>query len=120
ISSQPPATQWVDVGGTSDFVSDLGRTVKYGASQLAVFYLAGTGEYYATQNVCPHKKDMVLSRGLVGDHSGTPKVACPLHKKTFDLRTGAGLNDPDYHVQTFKARAEGGRVFVELPDAKTV
>jgi NAD(P)H-dependent nitrite reductase small subunit len=85
-----------------------------------VFYVAGTGEYYATQNVCPHKKDMVLSRGLIGDQAGTPKVACPLHKKTFDLRTGAGLNDPDYRVQTFKAKAEGGRVFVELPDSKTV
>ena len=114
------STQWVDVGSTSDFLPDLGRTVKYGESQLAVFHVAGTDEYYATQNVCPHKKDMVLSRGLVGDQSGTPKVACPLHKKTFDLRTGAGLNDPDYRVQTFKARAEGGRVLVELPDPKTV
>lgn len=114
------STQWVDIGSTGEFMADLGRTVKYGDSQLAVFYVSGTGEYYATQNVCPHKKDMVLSRGIIGDHSGTPKVACPLHKKTFDLRTGAGLNDPDYKVQTFKARAENGRVLVELPDAKTV
>ncbi len=114
------STQWVDVGSSGDFLADTGRAIKYGNVQLAVFYVAGTGEYYATQNVCPHKKDMVLSRGLIGDQAGTPKVACPLHKKTFDLRTGAGLNDPDYRVQTFKAKAEGGRVFVELPDSKTV
>jgi nitrite reductase (NADH) large subunit len=114
------STQWVDVGAASDFHGDAGRAVKYGETQLAVFYVPGTGEYYATQNVCPHKLDMVLSRGLVGDQGGTPKVACPLHKKTFDLRTGAGLSDADYRIQTFKARAENGRVLVELPDPKTV
>lgn len=114
------STQWIDVGAVSDFLGDAGRAVKYGETQLAVFYVPGTGEYYATQNVCPHKLDMVLSRGLVGDQGGTPKVACPLHKKTFDLRTGAGLSDADYRIQTFKARAEHGRVLVELPDPKTV
>lgn len=114
------STQWVDMGPASEFLADTGRAVKYGNVQLAVFYVAGTGEYFATQNVCPHKQDMVLSRGLLGDQGGIPKVACPLHKKTFDLRTGAGLNDPEYRVQTFKAKAEGGRVFVELPDSKTV
>src|SRR5690606_1184808 len=84
------STQWVDVGAANDFIVDGGRSVKYGPNQLAVFYVAATGRYYATQNVCPHKKDMVLSRGIVGDAGGIPKVACPQHKKTFDLNTGAG------------------------------
>lgn len=126
-ANQPPrrrlkvlTTQWVDVGSTQDFIVDGGRTVKYGQNQLAVFYVAATGKYYATQNVCPHKKDMVLSRGIVGDAGGIPKVACPQHKKTFDLSTGAGLNDANYHIQTFPVRVETGRVLIELPDAATV
>lgn len=126
-ANQPPrrrlkviTTQWVDVGSTQDFMVDGGRAVKYGQNQLAVFYIAATGKYYATQNVCPHKKDMVLSRGIVGDAGGIPKVACPQHKKTFDLGTGAGLNDADYHIQTFPVRVDNGRVLIELPDAATV
>lgn len=113
-------TQWVDVGDVRDFVVDGGRAVKYGQNQLAVFHVKATGKYYATQNICPHKKDMVLARGIVGDAGGIPKVACPQHKKTFDLGTGAGLNDANYHIQTFPVRVDNDRVLVELPDAATV
>jgi hypothetical protein len=30
------------------------------------------------QNQCPHKGDMVLGRGLIGDEKGEPKVARPI------------------------------------------
>lgn len=44
-------------------------------------------EWYATQNVCPHKRALVLSEGIVGSRDGIMKVACPLHKNNFDLST---------------------------------
>ena len=59
---------------------------------------------------------MVLSRGIVGDQGGTPKVACPFHKKTFDLTTGEGLNDPDLSISTFKTKVDGGFIWAELPE----
>ena len=65
------------------------------------------GEWYATQNSCPHKREMVLARGIVGDQAGAPKVACPLHKKTFDLRTGACLSGDALEIATFPVRVDG-------------
>jgi hypothetical protein len=44
-----------------------------------------------------------------------PKVACPLHKKTFDLRTGACLSGESLEIATFPVRIDGDAVFVELP-----
>jgi NAD(P)H-dependent nitrite reductase small subunit len=107
--------RWVAVGSVADFPRDGGATVKYGKSQLAVFNLASTGRWYASQNMCPHRKAFVLARGIVGDAAGEPKVACPLHKKTFSLETGASLQGEEYRIRTFDVRVEGDVVQVLLP-----
>ena len=113
--SDPAENRWVAVGKVWDFPQDGGATIKYGQSQIAVFNFASRGEWYATQNVCPHKKALVLSRGLIGDQGGLPKVACPLHKKTFSLATGECLSGESYSVQTFPVKIEGDDVYLELP-----
>ncbi len=64
--------------------------------------------------MCPHKKAFVLGRGIIGDHQGEPKVACPLHKKTFSLEDGRSLQNEEYHIQTFPVRVEGERVLLQL------
>lgn len=106
---------WVRIGRVDDFPIDGGMSVKHGESQIAVFHFASRGEWYACQNMCPHKKSFVLSRGLIGDEQGVPKVACPLHKKTFSLSTGESLSDPEYSISTFPVRVEEGEVFLLLP-----
>ena len=65
--------------------------------------------------MCPHRKAFVLSRGMIGDAAGTPKVACPLHKKTFSLQTGESLHDEDYNIRTFPVKVEAGSVHLDLP-----
>jgi NAD(P)H-dependent nitrite reductase small subunit len=67
--------------------------------------------------MCPHKREFVLSRGLLGDQNGTPKVACPLHKKTFALETGACLTGEDFRVSVFPVKVDGDDVYVQLPPA---
>lgn len=106
---------WVAVGKTSDFAENVGSPILYGDSQLAVFNNAQRGEWYCTQNMCPHKQAFVLSQGLVGDSKGTPKVACPLHKKQFGLETGAEINGGDLQILTFQVDIRDDTVFVELP-----
>lgn len=115
-----PSTAWIQVARVAEVPPDGGIAIQYGASQLAVFNFASRGEWYATQNMCPHKRDMVLARGIIGDTAGVPKVACPLHKKTFDLGSGACLSGDDMTISTFPVKVEDGWVYLELPPERTL
>lgn len=108
---------WVTVGKVSDFPENGGAAVKHGRSQLAVFNFSSRGEWYATQNMCPHRKAFVLARGLLGDTAEEPKVACPLHKKTFSLQTGDSLQGEEFRIRTFEVRIEDDEVQLNLPPA---
>lgn len=114
----PPeaAWSWVRVGRVGDFPEDGGRAVRHGAAQLAVFRFSRRGAWYATQNRCPHMGDPVLSRGLLGSQGDEPKVACPMHKKTFSLATGKGLSDPALGLAVFPVEIRGDEVYVKLPE----
>jgi nitrite reductase (NADH) large subunit len=119
--SPPPdadGASWVRVAAAIDVPPDGGATVRWGDLQIAVFNFASRGEWWATQATCPHRKDNVLGRGLLGTQDGVPKVACPMHKKTFSLATGACLNDAQYRVRTFPAEVRDGEVWVRLPPAE--
>jgi nitrite reductase (NADH) large subunit len=128
FSGEPEATgadeaagaNWVHVGSLSDFPIDGGATIKYGKSQIAVFNFSSRGEWYASQNMCPHKKAFVLARGIIGDASGTPKVACPLHKKTFSLESGESLQGEPYRIRTFPVRVDGDNVYLDLPPVEVL
>ena len=111
---------WAPLGRVVDFPRDGGKAVRYGAAQLAIYRFESRGEWYATQNSCPHRGDNVLARGLLGSQSGEPKVACPVHKKTFSLTTGKGLSDPTFQILTFPVKVSGGEVYVKLPDPETL
>lgn len=108
------AAKWVRVAQTEDIPADAGACVRVGEMQIAVFNFSSRGEWYACQNSCPHKRDMVLSRGLLGDLKGEPKVACPQHKKTFSLQTGKNLGGEQYCIRTFPVRIEGREVLLEI------
>ena len=110
-----PFTEWVHVGNVTDFPIDGGRAIKYGATQIAVFRFESRNEWYATENTCPHKREAVLSRGIIGDRHGEPKVACPLHQKTFSLHSGHCLSGENYRVRIFPVQVDGDEVFVQLP-----
>ena len=56
-----------------------------------------------------------MSRGIVGDRAGVPKVASPMYKQSFDLRTGRCLDDDTVALTTYPARVTDGRVQVALP-----
>jgi nitrite reductase (NADH) large subunit len=114
------ATSWVRVGASGDFPKDGGAAVKYGRVQIAVFNFTSRGEWYACQNMCPHKKAFVLSRGIVGDAAGVPKVACPLHKKAFSLVSGESLQAEEYRIRTFLVRVQDDGVYLDLPSTEVL
>jgi len=115
LAVRKPRERWVAVGAVADFPADGGATVKHGRTQIAVFNFASRGEWYACQNMCPHRREFVLARGLVGDQGGKPKVACPLHKKTYSLQTGECMTGDEYKVRVFPVKVEDGQVYLRLP-----
>jgi nitrite reductase (NADH) small subunit len=103
---------WFKAARTTDFPENAGACVKYGEQQVAVFNFATRNEWYACQNVCPHKMQMVLSRGLIGSANGEPKVACPFHKKTFSLQSGQCLNAEENSIAVYPVKVEDGFVYI--------
>lgn len=121
LASLPPKSQWkwVPLAAVSDLAPNDENTtsaaVRYGKdSQLAIFHVPHKG-YYATQQMCPHKRAFVLDHGIIGDKNGELYVSCPLHKRNFKLDNGDCINDADYSVLAFDVRPEGGKLLVRLP-----
>ncbi len=105
---------WVDVAAVDEFVPNGGRAVLLEEKQIAIFNFNLT-EWYATANQCPHKQQNLLSRGLIGNQCDLRKVACPLHKHTFDLETGEHLGgNPEWVLETFEIKVEDGRVYLAV------
>lgn len=103
---------WFKAASIKNFPKDGGACVKYKGKQIAVFNFERINKWYACQNVCPHKIEMVLSRGMIGDDKGFPKVACPLHKKTFSLENGENLNGDLDAIATYPVKIEGENVYI--------
>ena len=114
---EDPQLDWVRVGSLTDFPVDGGATIKHGHAQIAVFNFASRNEWYATDNMCPHRQEFALSRGIIGDAGGIPKVACPFHKKNFSLQDGSCLSGEEYAIRTYPVKVQDESVFVQLPSA---
>jgi nitrite reductase (NADH) small subunit len=104
---------WFPACPASDVPQNGGVCVKYGDEQIALFYFSRRSEWYATQNLCPHRQQMALSRGMIGTQNDEPKVACPFHKKTFSLVDGHCLSgDEHLSIKTFPVKVENGYVLI--------
>ncbi|KAB8337315.1 hypothetical protein FH972_021616 [Carpinus fangiana] len=108
-----------------DSPTGASQPVKRGDTQLAIFKLRG--RYYATQQMCPHKRAFALSEGLIGQSAdaASPKmwVSCPFHKRNYELgdpatsaAAGSCGNDESMSIASFSAEArDDGWVYVKLP-----
>lgn len=108
--------EWFFACYADDVPENGGVCVKYHDEQIAVFNFSRRGEWFATQNLCPHKQQMVLARGMIGSTGDQcePKVACPFHKKTFSLITGQCLNGEDFQIKTYPVKVHNGQVYINV------
>jgi nitrite reductase (NADH) small subunit len=110
IAFEHALSHWQDVCALDLIVPWTGVCALIGGRQVAIVRTADA--VYAIDNFDPFSKAFVLSRGIVGDKGGIPKIASPIFKQTFDLRTGQCLDNPKICVPTYEVRVERGRVLV--------
>ncbi|WP_078547798.1 nitrite reductase small subunit NirD [Litchfieldia alkalitelluris] len=96
------------VGSIHELPDRLGKTVRVGEREVAVFKLSG-GSVRAVENRCPHKGG-VLSEGIISGEF----VFCPMHDWKICLDDGK-VQEPDHGcVKTFKTSIEGNEVYLYL------
>lgn len=116
LTIESAKVSWFFACKTDDIPANGGVCVKYKDEQIAIFRFARTNAWYATQNLCPHKKQMALSRGMTGTEAGEPKIACPFHKKTFSLEDGRCLSDEhECSINIYEIKVEEDRLYVGVP-----
>lgn len=107
---------WIDVCPISAIAPNTGVCAMIEGKQVAIFRLGYGSDVYAISNYDPFSKAYVLSRGIVGDRNGIPKVASPIYKQNFNLITGHCLDDETVSIRTYQVRVVEGRVQVAAVD----
>jgi nitrite reductase (NADH) small subunit len=109
------AVRWVDVCALDDLVPGTGAAALVAGKQLAVVRAPNGRDVYALSNFDPFSRAFVIARGIVGDRGGVPKIASPIYKQNFDLRTGQCLDDPGVRLSVFPTRLVARRIQIGVP-----
>ncbi len=91
---------WTTVCQIDQILPNTGICALVAGQQVAIFRV-GESEVYAIDNYDPFSKAFVLSRGIVGDRNGIPKVASPIYKQNFNLITGQCFDDETISINTY-------------------
>jgi nitrite reductase (NADH) small subunit len=109
-SVEPTTQQWTTICPIDRILPNTGVCALVNGKQIAVFRVGDGMDVYAIDNYDPFSKAYVLSRGIVGDRNGIPKVASPIYKQNFSLLTGECLDDSTVKLLTFPVRVVDGQV----------
>ncbi len=104
--------QWTTICPLERILPNTGVCALVKDRQIAVFRVGEGTDVYAIDNYDPFSKAYVLSRGIVGDRNGIPKVASPIYKQNFSLITGECLDDLTIRLGTFPVQVVDGQVKV--------
>jgi nitrite reductase (NADH) small subunit len=104
---------WTSICTLTMLVPERGVCALVDGTQVALFRLADD-EVVAISNYDPFSDAYVLSRGIVGTRGDVIKVASPIYKQSFDLRSGLCIDDETVSVPTFGARVVDGVVEVAI------
>ena len=105
-------TKWVTVCVLDAIAPNTGVNALVGTDQVSIFRIGQTDKLYATGNFDPFSQAFVMSQGIVGDRKGVLKVASPIYKQNFDLKTGVCLDDATVSIPVYPVRAVNGQVQV--------
>lgn len=113
-ASNQQTAQWITVCSLEQIIPNTGVCASVKGKQIAIFRIGNTEEVYAICNYDPFSKAYVLSRGIIGDRNGVPKVASPIYKQNFNLITGQCLDNEAVTVRTFPTKVVEGQVMLNV------
>lgn len=98
----------IEVGSLHHLPKRIGKYVKIGNIELALFRLSND-HVYAVENRCPHRGGD-LSQGIVSGEF----LFCPMHDWKICMRDG-NVQAPDHGcVKTYKVEIENEKIYVQL------
>ena len=104
--------QWIPICPVTKIAPNTGVNALVGKKQVAIFRIGTTEEVYAIDNFDPFSQAYVMSRGIIGDRKGVLKVASPIYKQNFNLKTGECLDDETIRLTAYSTRIIDGQVQV--------
>ena len=110
LLDSPAVSQWQTICPLTRIIPNTGVCALVNNEQVAIFRIGN--EVFAISNYDPFSKAYVLSRGIVGDRQGIPKVASPIYKQNFNLITGECFDDESVSVSVFPVRVIDGQIQV--------
>lgn len=93
------------VGDVDDIPEGCSKVVRAGAREIAVFNK--DGEFFAMDNVCPHRGAPLNDGRLNGK-----TISCPLHDWEFDITTGESSISPSIKLNTYGVEVRGNEVIL--------
>lgn len=107
-------TDWIKICRASAILPFSGVAAMVAGRQIAIFRVKS--EYFALSGYDPFSGAYVLSRGIVGDRAGVLKVASPIYKHSFNLRTGECLDDPKVKLPTYLLQVVDDTIYVSVSE----
>jgi nitrite reductase (NADH) small subunit len=107
---------WTPVCALHDIVPDTGVCALIGGRQIALVRVGEGDRIYAIDNFDPFSKAFVISRGIVGDRNGVPKIASPIFKQSFSLISGQCLDDEAVSIPVYAVRVRAGEIELRVAE----
>ena len=95
------------VAETEQIPAGTGKVIDVDGNQIAIWNLSGN--YFAFQNVCPHRGGPVGEGELEGN-----VITCPWHGWQFDVTTCQSTFNPAAKLTRYDVQVEGNDIKVAL------
>jgi nitrite reductase/ring-hydroxylating ferredoxin subunit len=84
-----------------------GKVVDVDGNSVAIWNISGN--FFAFQNVCPHRGGPVGEGEIEGN-----VITCPWHGWSFDVTTGASAVNPAARLTRYDVKVEGSDILVGI------
>jgi len=95
------------VAETSQIPQGSGKIFEVNGNQIAIWNLSDN--YYAFQNVCPHRGGPVGEGEVEGNI-----ITCPWHGQQFDVTSCQGITNPAAKLTKYELQVEGNDIKVAV------